>query len=1079
MIEDFDPFEGGEITLTAPTTDPQREIAIAIEIGGEPANLAFNESISLELKGPLDLNLLERTWHEVVGRHEALRSTFVAGGETFCVDERVRCTVNREDLRALSDGERQARVAAVRAEEVQTPFDLARGPLFRTRLLLLQPEHCELVFTAHHMVCDGYSAGVVLSELCEIYNALRAGTAPHLSPPPAFSDYANALYAQARGADAMEAERYWFDLLSPSPPVLDLPTDRPRPLVRTYDAARHDHLLDFELLSGLRNVARTLGASLSSLLLAGLDSLLHRLTLQCEFMVGMPGAGQIQPGYEGLVGHCVNTLPVRIQLDPESPFHEHVTHTKGRILDAFEHQCLSFGSLLQKLDIPRSPSLVPLIPLLFNVDPKLQLQSFDGAAARLHVNPRAYDAFELYINVTETDDGLVVEATYNTNLFDLETIQAWLDSLEVLLRAVVQDPSIPIARLPVLTDPRRDQLLIEWNATQYPLPPVSSVTQLIEQQVAKNPHAIAVRDERVSLTYQELDERANHVAARLLEFGVLAEEMIGICVERGADMLVALLGTWKAGAAYVPLDPDYPSSRLNQIAEDVQLRVLITQRSLQQLSPGNSPNICTKKLFIDEERTRLRQSPERSDARNHLAYVLHTSGSTGKPKGVQIEHGNLINFLVSMACEPGLKTEDVLVAVTTLSFDIAGLELYLPLVQGAQTVVVSKQVAMDATALSRVLQQTAATVMQATPATWRLLVNHGWRGPTGFKALCGGETLPQDLADELKSRTTELWNLYGPTETTVWSTIARLDQPEEPLSIGRPIANTKVYVVDAHRQPVPTGAPGELWIGGLGVARGYYEGKEHEQAELNATRFIRNPFDTQGWVYRTGDMVRYDSRGRLYFQKREDAQVKIRGFRIELGEIETALSTHKDIQQSAAMVHHFSEEDARLVAYIVLKETHSPEDGGPSMEMLREHLASILPPYMVPQHFVRLPSLPLTPNGKLDRLALPSPDAGEVLDSEKYVRPATRTECELAAIWMELLRVPRIGKRDNFFSAGGHSMLAARMVARVREQMGLELNLRSVFQAQTLADLATYIDAIMISSLKPAEKSSQMEEMEF
>jgi amino acid adenylation domain-containing protein len=1066
---DFDPFAGGDIVLSAPVTEPQQEIWLAIAIGGDEASLAYNESVSMVIRGPLDVGMLEQALADLVRRHEALRTTLTSDGTSFCVEAEPRAHMTLADLGGLALEAREEKRQALVDEAVRLPFDLVHGPLLRPLLVRLEPERHELVLTAHHIVCDGWSTGVMLGELPELYAARREGRPARLPPAPLFSDYAVAELRAMHGEDAAAAEKYWLGVLGTNPPTLDLPTDHPRPRELKLEAKREDWLLDRALVESLRGVAKRASATLVATLMAAVDAWLYRVTGQSDFAMGMPAAGQAATGMPGLVGHCVNTLPLRVSFDPRASFLDHVRAVKRTIVDAAEHQRLSFGALLKKLEIPRDAARIPLIPVLFNLDRRIPDVALGDAVGSFVSNPRVFERFELFFNGTETDEGVILETTYNTCLFDHATIMRWLRELTTLLQAVVAAPETPLGQLRVLPDDEQTRLVSEWNATGRDLPAAATALDLIEAQVKRTPGAVAVRDDHGSLTYAELDARSNHVAHKLKQLGVSKEDCVGICVERGTRLVVALLGVWKAQAAYVPLDPDYPAARLAYVLGDAKIRVLVTEHALAEvLSDG-----AIARLWIDEEQSSRPDAPPRTVDPHQLAYVLHTSGSTGNPKGVQVEHGGLVNFLASMAREPGLSSDDVLVAVTTLSFDIAGLELYLPLCVGARVVIASREVAMDGAALAALLREVGATVLQATPATWRLLCEASFEGDEKFKALCGGEALPRELANELLGRVGALWNLYGPTETTIWSTCARVDSTEGPITIGRPIDNTTVYLLDGERQLVPIGAAGELYIGGRGVARGYLN-----LPELTAERFVADPFssDPGARMYRTGDLVRYDGDGRLLFQRRNDGQVKLRGFRIELGEIETALDQHASVRQSAVMVRELSAGDARLVAYVVSAPGQTA-DAAELTAYLREHL----PPYMIPQHLVALDTMPLTPNGKVDRKALPTTELGN-LSVDDYVAPVTDIQIKLAALWADLLRVSRVGIRNGFFALGGHSMLAVRMLNRLRETFGVEIPLRTVFRAQTIEELSAHVEAgllVLARQGAAARPAGETEEVDF
>ena len=1043
-----------------------RRFWLAVTLGGDIANLAYNESLVLDLEGAVDAATLGLALRDLVARHDALRSTFSADGESFCVEAAGRIELGTDDLSALPAEARAERVQALHRLEVTTPFDLQRGPLFRARLLVLAADAHQLILTGHHLVCDGWSAWVIVSELRELYNARLARQAATLEPASQFTEYAHKVRQESHGAAVVAAERYWLGLLGERPPVLDLPTDHPRPLERNPAAARIDLRLDAKLVEGLRAVSRRHGISLVSILVAAFDAFLYRLTGQSDFVLAMPAGGQLAADMPSLVGHCVNTLPLRMTLDPAASFLAHARAVKRTILDGFDNQQLSFGGLIKKLSLPRDPSRVPLAPVIFNVDQRFELANFGPASVTFETNPRVADNFELFINGTESGSSLVLETTYNSALFEPGTVTRWLDELTVLLQGVAANPELALGDLPILPEAERRLQVEEWNATAAPLPAEATVLEMVEAQARRTPDAIAVRDARLSLTYRELDQQSNALAQALVDLGVAPEECVGVAVERSARMLVALLAVWKAGGAYVPLDPEYPAARLDYVASDAGLKVLLTDRASATVLAGHD----LKRVDLDEQTSARETPPERRPAARGLAYVLHTSGSTGQPKGVPIEQRSFVNLLHALRQWPGMQPADVLVAVTTLSFDMAGVELFLPLVVGAQVVVASREIAMDARALGELIKASGATVVQATPVTWRMLAEADWQGP-GVTVFTGGEPLAPDLAAALLARTRAVYNLYGPTETTVYSTGTKIESPEG-ITIGRPLANTTAYILDERQRLLPIGARGELYLGGLGLARGYLH-----RPDLTAERFLPDPVrpGTDAVVYRTGDVARYDATGKIVYEGRNDAQVKLRGFRIELGEIEFCLARQPGVRQCVVVLKEVFRGDFRLVAYVV-----GQGDGKLDVVALQNGLRERLPPYMVPQHFVELSALPLTPNGKVDRRALPLPELGAA-KGDARLAPRTDTERRLAAIWCDLLHLAQVGVDAGFFDLGGHSMLAVRMMNRIRETFGVELPLKLVFQAQTIEALALRIDAALVQ--KPTSPAGgggpPVEEVEF
>ena len=1041
----FDPFAGGALVSAVPSTESQREIWTAARLGND-ASLAFNESNSLALHGPLDPAALRHSLHDLVARHESLRAAFSADGLMMCVAEPGPVELPLHDLSALPAEGRDEALDRLLAEEVETPFDLERGPLFRARLARRGPEEHRLVFTGHHIVLDGWSTGVLVADWARLYSARRAGRAPALPPAEPFTAYALDLARERTGLEAHEA--YWLRQFEGQVPVLALPSDRPRPAFKTFAARRLDVVLEPGLVQQVKRAGAREGASLFATLLAAFDALLHRLNGQADLVVGVPAAGQAQSGRRGMVGHCVNTLPLRCRLDGAEPFRDLLKRVRGGLLDAFEHQELTFGALLKKLPIPRDPSRQPLVSVLFNLDQKLPAEAlaFEGLEASFATTPRRFESFDLFVNALDGPAGLSLEVQYNTDLFDGSTVRRWLCAWERLLRSAAADPATPLRDLELLTDDERADFA-RWNATAAPGAGDRLLHELLAEQARRRPADVAAVCGDQQLTYGELDRRAERLARRLRRGGVGAGTLVGLLVERSLDMLVGLWGILRAGGAYVPLDPAYPAERLAFMASDSGMPVLVTQGRLRgRLQVALEVAVDEEAEPEDEQAEPLDRAPGATP--ESPAYVIYTSGSTGKPKGVAVPHRAVVNFMSSMAREPGLRADDVLVAVTTLSFDIAGLELHLPLLVGARVVLADADTVSSGVALRDLLERSGGTVLQATPATWRLLLGAGFEPRPGFKALCGGEALPRDLAEELLGRVGALFNMYGPTETTIWSACARLEAPLGTIVIGRPIANTQVHVLDERLRQVPVGVVGELYIGGDGVALGYLN-----RPELTAERFLPDPFSPgrpEARVYRTGDLARWLPDGQLECLGRVDQQVKVRGFRIELGEIEAALAAHAGVRRAAVEAREVRPGDVRLVAYLV------SEGAPPDDEALRVHLRRTLPEYMVPQHFVPLRELPLTPNGKLDRRALPMPEVAQA--AAGYAEPATPAERLVAALWQEALGVGRVGRDDSFFALGGHSLLAAQVLARLNREHGLALPFRAVFEAPTLRRFAARLE---------------------
>lgn len=1033
--------------LELPLTEGQLEIWFAAG-EGEAANCAYNLSNTVDLRGPLDLEALIEAVRRLPERHSALRATFDPDGPVQRIPEALENAVDVPvvDLSDLESAERERRLEELRREDAETPFDLESGPLFRPRVIRVDEAHHILFLTVHHIVADGWSCGILGRDVAELYSARVEGRASRLEEPAQFPEFVRAEAAAVESGEKERDEAYWLDLYSDDVPVVDLPADHPRPARRSHRGTRVDVPLPAALEPRLRKAAASSGGTFFGFLLAGFEVLLGRLTGQDEVVVGISAAGQAMIGRQNLVGHCVHMLPLRSKVEAAVAFEEQLSGTSSRLVDAFDHQHCTFGPLVGKLGIQRDPSRMPLVSVVFNMNPTLSRLHFSGLEARGGSNPRRFEIFDLFFNVVTTPGDFRLECTFNRDLFDEATVERWLAEYETLLEAAADAPETPVMDLP-LPEVERRRLLEERSRTERPIAG-ASVLEGIEDRVRAHPDRLAVSQGEDRLTYGEVASRSDAVAGALAERGVEPGDIVGVCMERSPAMVAALLGVWKAGAAYLPLDPDFPSERLGFMLGDSGAEIVLTDGVAETVLPEGSATLVEMDAAVGDGRDRPAiPGPAGGD----LAYVIYTSGSTGRPKGVEIEHGNLLNFIASMSETPGLDQDDVLLAVTTLSFDIAGLELWLPLWTGARVEVATEDEARDGEWLSERLSASDATVMQATPATWRMLLDAGWPGRLRA-VLCGGEAFPTDLVEPLLGRAEEAWNMYGPTETTVWSTAARVDARAADgasVSIGTPIANTRVYVMDAQGRLAPEGVPGELWIGGAGVARGY-----HERSDLTAEKFVDDPFVEGGRAYRTGDLARWLPDGRLEHLGRLDDQVKVNGFRIELGEIEAALVDAPGVRQAVVSVREGSGSESRLIGYVVPEAGADLAPGG-----LRDHLGVTLPDYMIPTSFVDMESLPLTPNGKVDRKALPDPEP-EVRD-RTVVPPATPTERLVAQVWKELLDVEDVSREDGFFDLGGHSLLAVRMFARLREALDAKkgLSMRLLLGNPSLADLARAVDA--------------------
>ena len=1007
---------------------------------------AYNMALALWLRGNLDVASLEWSLGEVVRRHEVLSTTFVVtdGKPEQVLGEPSACELEIIDLTVGDDPQSEAKRLA--EAELERRFDLTTGPLYSFMLLAVAPDQHMLLITMHHIISDGWSYDVILRELAQLYEARRAGRPSPLAPLEVqYVDYASWQHEwYAQEADTLKA--YWQDQLA-GLPTLDLPTDRPRQALQTFGGSKRVFTIPTPIAAGLKALALAEGCTFFTAMLAAFNLLLARYSGQRDVVVGTPVANRNEVEIEPLVGPFLNNLVLRTDLSGAPTFRELLRRVRDMWLEAWEHQEMPFEQLVVELKPDRDTSRNPLFQVLFNflgdTSPStglgdLQVEVFDPENASSKFD------FTLAVQTGAEETRGIFE--YSCDLFDDATIARLEQHLLVLLGAITADPDQSIGRLPMLVEAEHEALVEAPNRTERDYPRERCFHELFAAQAGRAPDAVAVTCGEASLAYAELEARANRLAHHLRGLGASRDGLVGLCVDRSVETVVALLAIQKSGAAYVPLDPSHPAERLALIIEDAGVELLVTEGDRAERLPSLPATVVRLDVDAAQISACSAEPLETIAGPDDLAYVIFTSGSTGRPKGVQIEHRALVNFLVGMAGRPGMSAADVLVAVTTISFDIAGLELYLPLLVGGRVVVADRDVATDGRDLAELLTNSGATVMQATPATWRLLVESGWQGSPELRVLCGGEALPRELADQLLERSGELWNMYGPTETTIWSLVSRVEPGEGPVSIGEPMANTEVYVLDADRQAVPVGVSGELHIGGDGLARGYLD-----RAELTAERFVAHPFRRAARLYRTGDLVRWGASGALEFLGRIDHQVKVRGFRIELGEIEHTLMQHEAVHACAVIDRPRSNGDVQLEAHIVFEESESA-----TVSELRRLLRDHLPEYMLPPAYQFHPELPLTPNGKLDRAALLATGA-QVGGGGKHIEPKTDLQKRLAAVWQEVLEVERVGLSDNFFDLGGHSLLAMRVVFKVEKDLGvrvqpMELLLNSLDQFVDLCE---------------------------
>jgi len=1010
-----------------------------------PDSGVYVEQLSCTLHGKLNIERFQQTWQQVCDRHPILRTSFVWEGikePVQVVHRQVPLPWQRLDWQDLSAEDQQEKLEDYLQTDQQQGFQLNQAPLMRLTLIQSVQDSYYFVWSHHHLLLDGWSTPLLLQEVFATYSALCQGEPLSATRPRPYRDYIVWLQQQKLG----EAESFWREKLkgfTAPTPLLSSSTEAEK---SAYDLQQIQ--LSTSTTAALQALARKHQLTLNTLVQGAWSLLLSRYSGEEEVVFGTTVSGRppALAGSEAMMGLFINTLPVRVALGGKAALIPWLQQLQVQQAEARQYEYTPLVEIQGWSEVPRGVPLFesllvfenyPLESALQQPIPDLEIQ-----------NVRMFEKTNYPLTlVAVPDSALLLKIAYDARRFDTATITRILGHLQTLLDAIALNPHQSLCQLPILTDSERHQLLVEWNATETDYPQDVCIHQLFEAQVEKTPNAIAVIFEDQQLTYQQLNTRANQLAHYLQSLGVQPDSLVGICVERSLSMIVGLLGILKAGAAYLPLDPAYPQERLAFMLEDAQVSVLLTQKlvweqTLQATSPHN-----LKVVDLEDWQTishYSQQQPISGVTSHHLAYIIYTSGSTGKPKGVQISHTSVVNFLTSMRQELAVTAEDVFLAVTSLSFDIAGLELFLPLTLGSRVVIVSREVAADGNQLMTKLQD-SITVMQATPATWRMLLAAGWQGNSQLKILCGGEALPQQLASELLTRCASLWNLYGPTESTIWSTLYQVTAADSPILIGKAIANTQIYLLDRYQQPVPVGVCGEVHIGGAGLSRGYLN-----RPELTAERFISHPFSLGACLYKTGDLARYLPDGNLEYGGRIDYQVKVRGFRIELGEIETCLNQHSAVQQAVVV----ATEDQSLAAYIVMDVETQPVV---SPRELRNWLQAKLPSYMIPSVFVVLEKLPLTPNGKIDRKALPAPDNATSELIAGFVAPRTPAEEIVSAIWVQILGLQQVGIHDNFFELGGHSLTATKVISRLREAFGIEIPLAWLFAAPTVASLTQQI----------------------
>jgi len=1033
----------------------------------QPELPLYNLAQAIHLCGPIQVGMLEKAFREVVRRHDVLRTTYVlkGGHPVQTISRNGSFSLPVTDLSKLASEPKDRQLRETTVAEARKPFLLDQDLMLRALLLKLSDEEHVLLVTTHHIAADGWSIEVLWKEVSACYRSLLEDRPSPLPPLPVqYADFALWQLDWLQGAILDSQLAYWRTQLDGIPPLLELPLDHPRPALQTYRGARQSVALPGALTDKLRIFGQSEGCTLFMTLLAGFESLLFRYSHCEDIVVGTVNANRYHPEREPLIGYFANTLVLRTQFSEDPGFRAILRRTRKTTLDAYAHQDLPFERLVEELQPGRDPSYHPIFQVMFvlqNVPVPSQ------AMPELTVQPSDLDTgiskFDLLLNFVETGHGLSGFLEYSTDLFEQDTVERMMGHFQTLLQSAVAAPDLEVSRLQLLSEPERKQLLVDWNSGRVDVPTERCIHQMFEAHAAATPERIAIVCGDQRATYADLNTRSNRLAHYLRALGAGPGTLIGLCTSRSIEMVAAMLATLKAGAAYVPMDPTYPRERLQWIIEDARLAIILTEMAFgQDLNAPGTQVVCLDTLNSALE-SNSPEKPGEKVGRNDLAYVLFTSGSTGRPKGVAVEHRSVLALAAWAKSEFSDEELKGVLAGTSICFDLSVFEIFMPLALGGR-VILAPDVLQIAAIPARNEVRLINTVPSAIAELLRLKAI-----PDSVRTInLAGELLPQSLVEALYElpHVQRVLDLYGPTEATVYSTWALRTRGGR-NNIGRPLPNEQLYVLDTKLEPAPFGVPGELFIAGAGLARGYLN-----QPELTADRFFKNPFspDPEARMYRTGDLVRYLPDGNVEYLGRIDQQVKIRGFRIELGEIEAHLRKHSNLSEAIVVPDDEVSREKRLVAYIV-----PAQEPGPTAGELREHLKQTLPEYMVPSLFVSLDALPRTPNGKLNRKALPKPDPLIASAASVDQEPTTDAEILVAQIWCDVLNLSQVGIHQNFFELGGHSLMITRILVRLRDAVEVELPMKSIFEAPTVAQLAVLVESAMLVQISDLSEDELQE----
>jgi amino acid adenylation domain-containing protein len=1062
-----------EIIPPQPLIEAQKQLAVLAQIS-DAGSLAYTLCVTLRLQGPFRLTAMQAAVQKVVDRHEALRTAIKQDAQHILPSVTVEVPVI--DFTGADNPEVEVR--AWIDQEIQQPFDLSKAPLFRVRILKLKENLHWLVFRSHHILIDGLSIDIIIRELGMFYTAACTGKEIALAQPMQFREYVYWQIQQSFTSEMAGHEAYWLNRFSESVPVLDLPGDRPRPLVKSYQGNRIAVPLNADICAQMTRSGQQQGCTAFMMFLSAYTLLLHRLTGQDRIVVGIPAAGRSPKGSDTLVGYCTHLLVIESNLDKTQSFTEYLKTMRNILLEAYKHQDYPFANLINKLNLIRDASRSLLVSTAFNVDqPSAAPEMFELETAWLS-QPIRYTAFDLIFNLTNIDGEMILECDYNTDVFHLETVERFIGYFQTLLAGIVDNPEQMVLELPLLSAAEQQKILVEFNATAAAYPHNKTVVDLFEEQTEKTPDNVAVVFQEKQHTYRELNVRANQIAHLLKDkHQIQPDDRVGLLLNRSAEMIAAILGVLKAGGAYVPIEPSYPADWIRQIIHDSYCKAVLSETEV--LATVDVSGLPAEVEDLRQVRQEAITNPDVALSSSHLAYVIYTSGSTGVPKGVMITHQSVLNLIEGLRRHiyKHYPPEGLRVALlASYVFDASVQQIFAALLQGHSLVVVDEETRQNGRRLNRFLVDQQIDISDCTPALLALMAQAD--GIDQLKKrlkhlIVGGEAFPRDLALSFCSDgpRVQVSNVYGPTECCVDVTIFPVESPTNfqgtVVPIGKPLSNTKVFILDPLLNPVPIGVAGEICLSGAGLARGYLN-----QEELTKEKFIPHPFKPGERLYRTGDIGRWLPDGNIEFLGRNDHQVKIRGYRIELGEIEHCLRNHESVQEAVVLAKSFDSTDPHskdLVAYVTAKD-------GLNVTTLRNHLKNRLPDYMMPSYFVQLEKFPLTASGKIDRRNLPNPaEAGMGLESE-YVAPRDEVEQKLADIWQRVLGVNKVGIQDNFFELGGTSIKAIQTVNKIHKTLDVELKLGDFFAYPTIAELAHCLKVLQITNI-PDVREADTEEI--